>query len=151
VCWGRNVRGEVGQPASLTSTVPVEVPGVAGAQAIVAGRQHTCALLADHTLVCWGANENAQLGRPASSDAGPPAAVASLPPVAQIFAGGSNTCVRPADERGPLICWGANESGQLGDGKLEARRAGRPGAGHRERRARRESAIARAPAVATPT
>ena len=124
VCWGRNVRGEVGQPASLTSTVPVEVPGVAGAQAIVAGRQHTCALLVGGVVVCWGANESGQLGRPASPEAGPPAEVPGLPRVAQIFAGGSNTCAQAAG--GPLQCWGANESGQLRDGTLVARPAPAP-------------------------
>ena len=64
-----------GAATSAASSVPVaepepggaEVPGVTGAEAIVAGRQHACALLAGGVVSCWGANESGQLGRPPST------------------------------------------------------------------------------------
>jgi len=119
-CWGRNVRGEIGIPSPNLSRVPREVPGLTGVEAIAAGRQHVCALLAGGLVSCWGANESGQLGRPPSTEkAEVPAPVAGLPPVRRIFAGGSNTCATAADGR--LLCWGADDSGQLGDDGTEAR------------------------------
>jgi alpha-tubulin suppressor-like RCC1 family protein len=45
--------------------------------------------------------------------------VHDLPPAVRIFAGGANTCAQLA--AGGLLCWGANESGQLGPGSRDAR------------------------------
>jgi alpha-tubulin suppressor-like RCC1 family protein len=127
LCWGRNVRGELGRADPTLSIAPLEVPGVVGARAVVAGRQHTCALLAGGAVSCWGSNETGQLGRPPAWETTfPPAPIAGLPPIERLFAGGGNTCATVQGGGGRLLCWGANENGQLGDGTQIARATAAP-------------------------
>ena len=87
-----------GPPVADLSRVALEVPGLTGVQAIVAGRQHACALFAGGAVSCWGANESGQLARPPSTGPEAPAPVAGLPPVQRLFAGGSNTCAASATD-----------------------------------------------------
>ena len=63
-CWGHNIFGQLGDPASVPtgSAVPVTVSGINGARAITTGAFHTCAVLQDGTLRCWGHNGQGQLG-----------------------------------------------------------------------------------------
>ena len=64
-CWGSNERGQLGNGAGGAeddlSRVPVEVAGIRGAYAIMAGGDHSCALV-QGTLYCWGENHDGQLG-----------------------------------------------------------------------------------------
>lgn len=82
---------------------------------IVAGGAHTCALDADGRAWCWGSNSHGQLGisddRPLSAA---PLAVNGAIRFRQLAAGARHTCGIATDDR--AWCWGANESGQLGDG-----------------------------------
>lgn len=62
-CWGNNGNGRLGNGATVTSSVPVDVQGLSsGVIGISAGLYHTCALLADQTYRCWGSNSVGQLG-----------------------------------------------------------------------------------------
>src|SRR5262249_2621340 len=63
-CWGRNDSGQLGNgsPPTAAAAVPVQVSGITGAVSVVAGRSHTCALLAGGTVKCWGVNDRGQLG-----------------------------------------------------------------------------------------
>jgi len=58
--------------------VPVTVSGITTAKAISAGFLHTCALLADHSVVCWGNNGDGQLGDGTTSDRSAPVAVKGI-------------------------------------------------------------------------
>src|SRR5207247_9206213 len=69
-CWGRNQDGQLGDgtvadPATGPpgSSTPVQVSGITGAAAVIAGGYHTCALFADGTAWCWGRGDDGQLGR----------------------------------------------------------------------------------------
>jgi alpha-tubulin suppressor-like RCC1 family protein len=92
------------------------VAGITGARDVAAGLAHTCAVTADLSLVCWGANDAGQLGNgtTAASPTTTPTPVAGLAGVASVAAGGAHTCARLVD--GTVSCWGADTSGQLGDG-----------------------------------
>ncbi|MBI5515244.1 MAG: chromosome condensation regulator RCC1 [Deltaproteobacteria bacterium] len=88
------------------------------------GGQHTCAAGAE-AVQCWGANDYGQLGDGTTTDRSTPARVRDgtgfftrLVGVTDIAAGGSHTCVRLSF--GSVRCWGANGSGQLGDGSMTA-------------------------------
>jgi len=109
-CWGHDGDGPV---LALT---PVVIAGVAEAIAVAVGWGHMCALRADGTVLCWGWNTNGQVGDGTASGAYtvPPAVVAGASDVVQIATGQRHTCAVTA--AGAVLCWGANEDGQLGDG-----------------------------------
>lgn len=119
-CWGNNDTGQLGDGATQTRLSPTEVPGLTGVTAIVAGAQHTCALIGSTGGVkCWGSHAVGQLGTgPTGSSSTPVDVLDSLSQplvgVAEITAGRNHTCARFST--GGLVCWGWNMSGQLGDG-----------------------------------
>jgi alpha-tubulin suppressor-like RCC1 family protein len=100
-------------------------PGVHPAQPTLAvGGDHSC-VLRGGKVECWGSNSAGELGigvgsGPQSCDNGiacspAPVAVTGLSaPVDSVAAGEGETCVLLAG--GTVACWGANGSGQLGDG-----------------------------------
>lgn len=91
-CWGRN--DELQAPATRD---------VAGVRALAAGLTHTCALVeATGAVQCWGTGD---------AVGGGTAIVAGATAIA---AGDDHTCALLA--AGGVRCWGANGSGQLGDG-----------------------------------
>ncbi|MSP23836.1 MAG: hypothetical protein EXR75_01460 [Myxococcales bacterium] len=78
-CWGSNDKGQLGHgdikyrgddenemganlPVTNLGTDAMDEDQPATAVAIVAGTQHTCALLKDGRVKCWGFNEMGQLG-----------------------------------------------------------------------------------------
>src|SRR5450432_133691 len=74
-CWGSNVSGQVGQPASATGscsessgsvvpciTSPATVPGLTNVADIYASEQYSCARKSDLTVSCWGDNSGGELG-----------------------------------------------------------------------------------------
>jgi alpha-tubulin suppressor-like RCC1 family protein len=68
-CWGLGARGELGDGAfhPAGSAVPVQVMGVSGATALLAGGAHSCARTDAAGWLCWGDNAYGQLldGEPA--------------------------------------------------------------------------------------
>jgi alpha-tubulin suppressor-like RCC1 family protein len=118
-CWGWNYYGQLGD-GTTTDHVSTNVVGLSsGVAAIVAGYGHTCALLASTGGVqCWGYNAQGQLGDGTTTDRYLPTNVVGLSSgVAAIAAGTHHTCALLASTGG-VQCWGANWSGQLGDGTL---------------------------------
>ncbi|MDW8395439.1 MAG: RCC1 repeat-containing protein [Anaerolineae bacterium] len=119
LCWGENHSGQLGIGQLFGSyDAPVQVRGLGGrAQAIAAGRSHTCALLDGGEIACWGENNSGQLGLDMISTGGmaSPKRVQGLRSKAvAITAGAEHTCA--LSDRGEVFCWGDNREGQLGDG-----------------------------------
>ncbi len=127
-CWGANEFGQLGRGDAISIggmvgdlTSLAAVPLGARATAVVAGDQHTCALLVGGTVKCWGYASTGQLGYGASGHLGDdPGEIAALAPVnlgagrtaRALAAGKDHTCA--ILDTGAVKCWGYNATGQLG-------------------------------------
>ena len=82
-CWGRNGNGQLGDNSTNDSAVAVDVVSLtAGATAISAGADHTCAVTASGGVKCWGRNGNGQLGDNTNTMRLTPVDVLVPPPIA---------------------------------------------------------------------
>jgi alpha-tubulin suppressor-like RCC1 family protein len=122
-CWGSDFEGQVGNDASFGSTVvsPTVVSGFSAAgntQHVSAGKQHTCAVRPNGSVLCWGANTDYQLGDGTTNlRRTTPVAVVSLGigaqnKVVEVSAGSYSSCAR--DSVNNLRCWGDDSFGQVG-------------------------------------
>jgi len=84
------------------------------ARRLATSASHTCALR-KAGLYCWGSNDTGELGdRSTTSSASPVKAEIDASDVVEIAVSTGRSCVR--QRSGKVACWGANASGQLGDG-----------------------------------
>lgn len=116
-CWGDNSNGQLGDGTTTDRPTPVDVSGLSsGAASVASGLMHVCAVTDVGTVRCWGNNAYGQLG--GGTTGAPhltPADVQGLPAAVSAIAGGDDhSCA--ASSSGALMCWGANFTGQLGDG-----------------------------------
>ncbi|MCC6707925.1 MAG: RCC1 repeat-containing protein [Gammaproteobacteria bacterium] len=107
-CWGDNFSGQLGTASTNAASIfitPVAVSGLANATSISAGRNHTCAVLADGSARCWGFNLNRQLGDGTSATTQRfPVTVRELGDAVVIAAGAAHSCALIAN--GATRCWG---------------------------------------------
>ncbi|HMJ16082.1 MAG TPA: hypothetical protein VK524_31920 [Polyangiaceae bacterium] len=125
-CWGYNDSGQLGVGDSTDRPTPVR-PGCEPGQSDVCfddwvsvsgGTYHTCGIRRDGSLWCWGGNANAQLGvGTTGTNERAPLRVKASAPWSAVAAGYQHTCAIRSD--GTLLCWGAGEYGQLGNGARE--------------------------------
>lgn len=115
-CWGYNIDGALGDRSTATRLRPVAVRGLeASAVSVTVGGRHSCVATEDGAVRCWGGNERGQLGDGSTTQRLSPVEVVDLGgPAAIVGASDSSTCAALRD--GLVRCWGANESGQLGNG-----------------------------------
>ena len=90
---------------------------------ISGGKGLTCAKRSDGKLWCWGSNTSGELGDGTQSLGRSTPAPVSSALVGEIgqFSASDHTCSRQKDGR--VWCWGANGTGQVGDGTTTARYA----------------------------
>src|SRR5688572_7326590 len=72
---------------------------------VVAGWDHTCALLISGRIACWGDNSGGQLGDGTFDDRTRPVMVLDLRDIVEVAAGFQHTCARRVS--GTVLCWGA--------------------------------------------
>lgn len=116
--WGYNGAGQVGDGSSdLTKLTPVAVSGLTQVVAVAAGYFHSLAVRVDGTVWAWGENGYGNLGQGtvgAAYNLNTPHLVAGVPPAVVVAAGVDHSVALALD--GTVWAWGANDSGQLGDG-----------------------------------
>lgn len=119
--WGRNQNGQLGQGATGTyNTSPIQVGSAGTWVAVSCGRGHTLGLQANGTVYSWGDNTAGQLGTGNLTAQLSPLAVRTLSNNwIQISTGNNHTLALKSD--GTIWGWGANNSGQLGNGSTSAK------------------------------
>tara|TARA_B100000965_G_scaffold375784_1_gene368484 strand:- start:830 stop:2779 length:1950 start_codon:yes stop_codon:yes gene_type:complete len=124
-CWGYNPNGESGDGTTNTyksPTTPVKIPLNRTVENIGMGRDHSCAVLDDSSLICWGSDSYGTLGNgdtETSSQYEPVhAAIPDGRIVKSVGGGRDNTCILLTD--GGVMCWGRDNVGQNGDGGTSA-------------------------------
>jgi alpha-tubulin suppressor-like RCC1 family protein len=118
-CWGANEYGQVWnnwqitQPVATCSQSQISNP-------LDSGGFHSCAIKAGGSIICWGSNEKGQLGVGTWKPYDGAVTVESLgTDVISVATGGNQSCALKTD--GTVMCWGANFSGELGDGTFADR------------------------------
>ena len=134
-CWGKGSEGQLGIGNILdigdeSGEMGVNLPFLDLGTGLIPislalGDEHSCALLDDNSIKCWGNVAALGLGMSASEDGfgdgyletGDMLPSLSLPSgrnAVMIEAGAGHTCAELDND--DLICWGANDFGQLGMG-----------------------------------
>ncbi|MDQ0241601.1 RCC1 domain-containing protein [Arthrobacter bambusae] len=114
--WGSNFVGQLGNGTTgIGSSAPAQVTGLTGVAAVTASDFSAYALLSDGTVRAWGDNSSGQLGSGTSANSSNrPVQVQGLSGVTSIVASNYNAYALLADRT--VRSWGANGSGQLGNG-----------------------------------
>ena len=117
-CWGFNGNGQIGDNTTITrfQAVLLDHAAVGGTVSIALGWAHTCVVRADGTMRCWGFNGNGGLGEGNFNQRLQPSVTPSVVGVTdavEVVAGRTHTCARRST--GEVLCWGANDHGQVGD------------------------------------
>jgi len=115
-CWGLGNEGQIGIDTAINVTLnPVAVHGGLTFSAITLGLYNTCGLATTGTVYCWGTNFYGESGPNAG-----PLGGRSLVPVSvgitatSVAAGTKHVCAKTSNG---VFCWGADGSGELGDGR----------------------------------
>ena len=129
-CWGANGSGQVGDGTTTNRRTPVDVSGLTtGVTAVSVGYVHACAVTTAHGVKCWGANNDGDLGDGTTINRRTPVDVPGLTSGVLAVATGLDDPADGAHDHtcaltlaGGVLCWGANNAGQLGDGTTSDRR-----------------------------
>lgn len=122
-CWGVSFDGRLGDGEGVLEIIVPEPDSALTDESFVsitAGDRHTCALTAAGKAFCWGDNEWGQLG----IESALPLVVFPFPvsgghSFTSLDAGSRHTC--GVSTAGEVLCWGAGDSGQIGDGQRQGR------------------------------
>jgi alpha-tubulin suppressor-like RCC1 family protein len=122
-CWGYGGEGQLGDGTRTSHRTPVAVAGSRRWRQVIAGNYHTCGVTMANVAFCWGLNQTGANGDGTTALSTKPVRVAGDIAFARISTGigGGHTCGLSTDDR--VYCWGANGSGQLGDGTRTRRLA----------------------------
>lgn len=115
--WGANSQGQLGDGTTTDRGAPVQVPGLTNVVWIAAGYQHSLAARTDGTVWAWGWNQYGQLGDGTTIGRSTPVLVNGLSTTSlYVLAAGAEHSMAVTADTGTVWVWGANGTGQLGDG-----------------------------------
>jgi hypothetical protein len=117
-CFGKNYKGQLGNPSVGNSIKPVPVLDVdnsnfpiADVKSLSAGEAHACAVLKSGRAVCWGDNSSGQLGNISVQGIGARSVLEgernpkAFPNVKDISAGANSSCLIAKDDS-TVFCFG---------------------------------------------
>ena len=111
-CWGDDQAGQLGNGAQTDSFVPVPATGLSsGVGSVVAGNSYSCALVSG-AVYCWG--DSYSLGGGAADLLTTPTLIPLGASASAIGTADSHGC---AIIGGAVLCVGADNFGELGDGR----------------------------------
>jgi alpha-tubulin suppressor-like RCC1 family protein len=120
VCWGGNNAGQLGDGTQTDRPMPTAVSGLASGVRQIESEDHTCAVTVAGGVVCWGVGYRYRLGNGTENIRTVPTAVSGLMSgVTAVSTGGCHGCA--VTTGGGVLCWGYNDSGQVGDGTWTTR------------------------------
>jgi len=118
-CWGQNAAYQLGDGSNTRRLSPVQtIPANSGVTAIYAGGGPTCAVVSGG-VKCWGQATGHFWGTSnplAAIKTSPFERIAEGSGVTSVSVDGDNAC---AIVSGGLMCWGGNNSNQLGNGTTD--------------------------------
>jgi alpha-tubulin suppressor-like RCC1 family protein len=121
-CWGFNLKGQLGRGAfdgEVTARrvdAPPDRNGWSVSEgSLSVGKEHTCALMGDDSSWCFGSSSDGQRGDGETVDQPLPAPMRFAGGWRDVSVGWPRHACGISD-RGVLLCWGANQQGQLGNG-----------------------------------
>lgn len=117
MCVGDGRYGNLGNGTQASSFVPTQVYGLnGGVSRIQLGLQHGCAVKTSGEIFCWGNNVEGQVGQPEIGTVytTPQQVLGIDTNVKNLILGWRSSCVELDSYE--ILCWGRNDSGQLGDG-----------------------------------
>jgi alpha-tubulin suppressor-like RCC1 family protein len=118
--WGSGSVGRTGQNNIINLSSPTQVGALTDWAQVSAGNLNCAAVKTDGTLWTWGYNNGGRLGDGTVINRSSPVQVGSLTNWKQVAAGVAAHCACVKTD-GTLFTWGANGSGQLGDGTTISR------------------------------
>ena len=121
-CWGSNSKGQSGQlfsdesrqingRAVITQAERVDISEVLE---MALGNSHTCVISSKSYVFCFGSNLYGQLGQGWNIEKSyKPVVISTVVEAKKIDSSGNTICI--TDKNKSMRCWGAGESGQLGN------------------------------------
>ena len=129
--WGGNFVGQLGDGTYTNTVTPVQISGLSSVTSLGGRGYHNLAIKSNGTVWAWGWNSRGQLGHDTSTTPCPaplagtcsnvPVQVIGITNPLTVTGGGFFSLALMPNHT--LKAWGANESGQLGDGSYTDRPA----------------------------
>lgn len=120
-CWGRNSHGQLGGGSVFaTGRTFGGVMSLEPWSSISISRLSSCGVTTSRRVLCWGSNQRGEggtVGRTLGSSTGSPRQIDGLEQFQSIATGWLHTCALTTT--GVAMCWGDNQSGQLGLGSTD--------------------------------
>ncbi len=119
-CWGSNFFGQLGNGSFGGDSLTPANASLDHVVSIAAAGDTTCAVRDNGTVSCWGAGFFGTLGNGSpGTNSGVPVPVTGLNNAVAVSGGNESFCALLAN--GAVDCWGANDSGQLGNSDTQQR------------------------------